>query len=575
MVTSMPMCASIASTHSTVTFGPSQPMGWILPTRFATLPATSPRCGPTRRQSGPRTSLRGSGHSARRRYPKLLTLPQAAGGADARFGLDLQPLLARIAGPQQAGTYLVGMRPLRGTQRHWIRMQVTDLSLTAVEEPGRVRFAVTSLATAHPVAGAEIRIEGLQDKDYRVLAQGITDVDGEFSYVPHDGGQASPRRIVVQKATDTLVLETAPGPQQYANGNWTQPNGSWLAWPFTKNPIGAREEKPRTLCHVFTDRPIYRPEEPVEIRGFVRRYLHGALAYSDSKGTLLVQGPNKQEWRYPGNAGRHQRLLPAFRRQDRGDRRLHGIVPARARRHATAPASRRKPTELPTFEVLLNNPAQVPLDTTFQIGLVARYYAGGVVTDRPIKWRVTQFPYTWNPPGREGFLFSSDARFSGEQAFRSTPVLQSDGKTDAGGAAQLTLDPTLEPTAQPRTYIVEATVTGDDGQQIRNVAHVPALPPFVLGVKMPRYLPHPGAIAADLLALDAEGKAARRPGHDRAPDQARLELRAAGQRLHPGHSEIRDPGDRPHTGGAARHQHRRGADAEFHRRPRPGSTSSR
>ena len=38
------------------------------------------------------------------------------------------------------------------------------------------------------------------------------------------------------------------------------------------------------------------------------------------------------------------------------------------------------------------------------------------------------------------------------------------------------------------------------------MAHVPALPPFVLGVNMPRYLAHPGSIAADLLALDAAGK---------------------------------------------------------------------
>ena len=49
-------------------------------------------------------------------------------------------------------------------------------------------------------------------------------------------------------------------------------------------------------------------------------------------------------------------------------------------------------------------------------------------------------------------------------------MLNRDGKTDAGGAAQLTLDPTLEPTAQPRTYLVEATVTGDDDMQVRSVA---------------------------------------------------------------------------------------------------------
>ncbi len=450
---------------------------------------------------------------------ELLALPQAAGGADAKFGLDLQPLLARIAGPRQAGTYLVGLRPMHGTERHWIRLQVTDLSLTAVEEPGLVRFAVTSLAGALPVAGAQISIEGLAgagqgDQEFRRLAQGTTDADGAFSYVPRNGAQAAPQRIVVQKAADTLVLQTAPGPQQYASGNWSQPRGNWLAWSFTKTALSAREEKPRILCHVFTERPIYRPEEAVEIRGFVRRYLHGALSETEGKGTLLVQGPDKQEWRFPTTLDDTSGFYLHFDAKTAmtGDYTV-SFQPDHAPQCDSADF-KKEAYRLPTFEVLLNNPPQAPLDAPFQVGLLARYYAGGVVTDRPVKWRVTQFPYTWNPPGnppgnspgREGFLFSSDARFSGEQAFRSTPVMQSDGKTDAGGAAQLTLDPTLEPTAQPRTYVVEATVTGDDGQQIRNVAHVPALPPFVLGLKMPRYLPKPGAIAADLLALDATGK---------------------------------------------------------------------
>ncbi len=477
---------------------------------------------------------------------ELLTLAQAAGGADAKSGLDLQPLLARISGPRQPGAYLVGLRPLHGAERHWIRLQVTDLSLTAVEEPGRVRFTVTSLDTARPVAGAEIQFEGLADKAYNVLARGVTGADGAFVYVPRDGGEAAPQRIVVRKATDTLVLRTAPGPERYANGNWTKPGGTWLAWPFTKTAISAREEKPRILCHVFTERPIYRPEEPVEIRGFVRRYLHGALTNATSnsaqgatngsarpgaanngspgatgnsapvnamsKGTLLVRGPDKQEWRYPLTLDDTSGFYQHFdaKTEATGDYTV-SFQPDNEPECDSA-EFKKEAYRLPTFEVLLNNTAEVPLDAPFQVGALARYYAGGVVTDRPIKWRVTQFPYTWNPPGRSGFLFSSDARFSAEQAFRSTPVMQSDGKTDAGGAAQLTLDPTLEPTAQPRTYVVEATVTGDDGQQIRNVAHVQALPPFVLGVKMPRYLAKAGTLTADLVALDAAG--ASRAGLD-------------------------------------------------------------
>ncbi|HUB11965.1 MAG TPA: alpha-2-macroglobulin family protein [Acetobacteraceae bacterium] len=443
---------------------------------------------------------------------ELMALPQSSDGAEEKFGLDLQPLLARTAGAQQPGTYLVGMRPLHSQERHWIRLQVTDLSLTTVEEPGRVRFQVTSLATAQPVAGAQIRIEGLQNKDYRVLAEGTTDGRGAFTYVPHDGGQAAPERIVVQKATDTLVQSMAPGPEAYADGNWTRPRGTWLGWMFTKTAISARAEKPRILCHVFTERPIYRPEEPVEIRGFVRSYLHGALSYASGKGALLVQGPDKQEWRYPITLDDTSGFYLHFdaRTVATGDYTV-SYQPEHASECDSADF-KKEAYRLPTFEVLLNHAPQVPLDAPFQVNLLARYYAGGVVTDRPITWRVTQFPYTWTPPGRPGFLFSSDSRFSADQAFRSTPVLQSNGKTDAGGSAQLTLDPTIEPTAQPRTYQVEATVTGDDGQQIRNVAQIAALPPFVLGVKMPRYLAKPGTIPAELLALDAGGKP--RPGID-------------------------------------------------------------
>jgi len=162
---------------------------------------------------------------------------------------------------------------------------------------------------------------------------------------------------------------------------------------------------------------------------------------------------------------------------------------------------------LPTFEVLLTGAQKVALDRPFTVDLLARWFAGGLVSDRPVAWRVTQFPYVWSPPGRDGFAFSSDSRFSGDVSFRSTPVLNRDVKTDAGGAAQLVLDPTIEPTAQPREYVVEATVTGDDDMQVRSVQHVLALPPFVLGVKLPRYIPQAGAIDPALLALDGEGHA--------------------------------------------------------------------
>ena len=445
---------------------------------------------------------------------ELLPLPIKRGGLDSKFGLDLKPSFARIAGPDAPGTYLVGLRAVDGVLRHWARIQVTDLVLTTVEDVDRVHFTVTSLSSAQPVPGAEIRLQGQRDDDFVTLAQGTTGADGALTLVAplakgRDGETASLRRIVVTKADDTLVLEPGRGPQQYADGTWNKPNSPWLSWMAA--PVADRRPKPQVLCHVFTERPIYRPEEPVLIAGMIRRYDAGALSYARGTGQVLVTGPGEQEWRLPVTlddiGGFHVRF--DAKTEATGDYAIQyqpesGATKGQGCGSITV---KKEAYRLPTFEALLTSPLRVPLDAPFSVNLLARFFAGGMLSERPVTWRVTQFPYVWTPPNREGFLFSSDSRFSGDSTFRTTPVLNREVKTDAGGSAQLTLDPTQEPTAQPRTYLVEATVTGDDDQQVRSTQRITALPPFVLGVKQSRYLPGLGPLTPEIVALDGEGNA--------------------------------------------------------------------
>lgn len=66
-----------------------------------------------------------------------------------------------------------------------------------------------------------------------------------------------------------------------------------------------------------------------------------------------------------------------------------------------------------------------------------------------------------------------------------------------------------------RVQVSDLTLTtveeaADDDTQIRSTQHVVAVPPFVLGMKVPRYLAQKGAIEPDILAADADGKP--RPG---------------------------------------------------------------
>ncbi len=475
---------------------------------------------------------------------ELLTLPIRRGGVAAKFGLDLKPHLTKISGEGQPGTYLVGMRAVDGATRDWMRVQVTDLTLSTVEEPSRVKFAVTSLSTARPVGEADIRLEGLRDDKFVALATGVTDADGGFVWDAANRKSAEIKRITVRKSLDVLVLEPGSGPTQYRKENWTKPEEPWLAW--TTNEEADRAEKARVLCHVFTERPIYRPEEPVYIKGYVRSYLGGALAFAKGGGTILVTGPANQEWRVPvkldATGSFYHRFDAATPATGDYSVKYEPDTPkskdAKKKGDATAPSDdqasddgdqpasdtaatdeegadggacglfpfKKEAYRLPTFEVLLNAPERAPLDAPFNVDLVSRYFAGGLVANRPIKWRASQFPYTWTPPGREGWFFSSDARFSQDGAFKAAPVFERSGTTDAGGAARISFDPTIEPTAQPRRYQIEATVSGDDDMEVRNVTSVIALPAFVLGVKAPRYVAKAGTFEPEILAVDAQGK---------------------------------------------------------------------
>ena len=438
----------------------------------------------------------------------MVQLPIRRGGVDAKFGVDLAPYLSQISGAGAPGTYLVGLRATDGTQRRWMRVQVTDLVLTTVEEPDRVRFVVTSLSTARAVDGAAVRVEGVRDGAFIPLAQGVTGADGAWTMATPlatapDKTPAELRRFVVQKGADTLVLEPSRGPKAYAGTDWQPSAEPWLGW--TTADTSKRVEQPRLLCHVFTERPIYRPEEPVLIAGMVRRYRAGALAFAQGPGEVVVTAPNQQDWHLPVTLDDVGGFHVTFgeKTEPTGDYAIR--YQPRDGESCGSVTVKKEAYRLPTFEVVVAGPDRARLDAPFDVNMIARFFAGGLVSGRPLTWRVTQVPLVWTPPNREGFLFSSDSRFSGDSTFRSTPVMNRDGRTDDGGSARLTLDPTAEPTAQPRQYLVEATVTGDDDLQVRATQRIDALPPFVLGVKVPRYLPQAGAIDPEVVALGPDG----------------------------------------------------------------------
>ena len=416
----------------------------------------------------------------------LLKLPLTPLGTSARFGLDLAPSLARIAGKDKPGTYLIGVRALdKPGERSWTRIQVTDLSLTVVEADAGIRLFVTSLNDGKPVDKAHIRFDGTTPKGWHQIDAGDTAADGHLDW-SGGGKDFTLHRVVVTKGDDTLVIDPQQAPDRYSVAGWYPSPSSWLEW--TSNPTG-RHPAPRALCHIFTERPIYRPDDPVHIKAYIRLLQDGLLKPTDKdlKAEIVVKGPDDAEWRYPVKPEANGSVHYLFDEKTQATGLYQAVLDLDGHQCALA-GFKKDAYRLPRFQVRFEAPRSIPLDKPADIGMTATYYAGGPAGDRPVRWRVTQFPYAFTPKPRDGFTYATDARYQSHTGFDSSAAIEREDTTDGEGRSKLVLDPTRERSAAPRRYVVEATVTGDDDKTVTNTQDVLALPPFVLALKAPRYL---------------------------------------------------------------------------------------
>ena len=439
----------------------------------------------------------------------LAALPLTPLGPSAEFGLDLKEPFARISGRDNPGTYLVGVRALdQPGNRSWMRLQVTDLSLTTVEAAHSVHFTVTSLQTAQPVTGAQVEVDAVDGGKWKPLTTGTTGPDGSYDWRPRPNGhQDAPARIVVSKGDDTLVIDTTQPPDSYTASGWSAQQDTWLGWT-TDQTLGNREPQSQTLCHVFTERPIYRPDDPVHIKTYIRKLYEGALTPGGQDGNvqLIVNSPDgTTNWTYP--------LKP----DANGD--AHFLFDEKTVATGTYQAEIEVGNQdcadvnfikdayrLPKFQIRMDGPDEIPLDKPASIGMTAIYYAGGPAANQPVRWRVTEFPYAFAPDARPGFVYATNTIFQTDFSGQSNALQERDETTDAAGHATLALDPTQEASNAPRRYVVEATVTGDDGKTVTNTKSVLALPSFVLGLQAPRYIEHANAIPVQVLMVDPQGK---------------------------------------------------------------------
>lgn len=437
---------------------------------------------------------------------KVVPLPLKT-GTGMRFGIDLKKHLARISGNNRPGHYLVGYRVIgTGTKRYYVRVQVTDLSLSTVEEESAVNFVVTSLKTGLPVSSAAVKVEGTYKGKWKVFVKGTTNADGMFRH-RHTGDHGDRvTRITVTSGSDMLVLDPKTPPPHFMNNHWYSSYSTWLNWLCSSPATGKHHY--RYKAHILTERPIYRPEEEVHIKGYIRNRQDGKIKpYTGPRDfNVVVFGPGNKKWVYPVKLTKYDSFYHKFLEQNLPTGNYRAVLQRKSGSRFAEVSFKKESYRIPRFEIKLSSKDRVALDEKFEVRLTAGYYAGGPVVGQDVRWRVTPFQYFHSVPGYPGYLFSSSERFSGGRGRASYGVITKSDVTDENGSATIEIDPTKEDDGRSRRYVVEATVRGADEQTVTSTRRVLALSPFVLGLKLERIVKKDMTIKPEVLVVGHDDK---------------------------------------------------------------------
>jgi uncharacterized protein YfaS (alpha-2-macroglobulin family) len=441
-------------------------------------------------------------------FSEVVSLPAKEKGPAASFGVDLSTAMKRIGREGKSGSYLIGYRGLGETgTRSYMRVQITDLCLTLVEEPRGLVFAVTSLSTAKSVEGATISLDSIYKREdgsaaSRSLVSGKTDREGKFVYTQGKPLDAQVDRIVVSTPGDSLVINPDQAPPYFHDNHWFGPQSRWLGWLSMERRV--EDLAPKHLAYLFTERPIYRAEEAVHIQGFVRAREKGLIVQDDlaAKRSLVVSCPDGKEFRYKVEAKGSGYFYQLFDEKDLPTGKYQATLLDGNESALASVSFQKEAYRIPSFEIRLNGPDRVPFDAPFDIELDASYYAGGKVVGQSVEWSVSEGSWSVSPAAWPDYSFSTYLSMGGEYRDEGVSASESEDVTDDDGTATLTIDPRAAQSIQSRYYKVQASVRGADAQTVSQTKTVLALPPFSIGLKVPRFETDSMAVKASVVVLD-------------------------------------------------------------------------
>ncbi|MGV6872860.1 alpha-2-macroglobulin family protein [Pseudochelatococcus sp. B33] len=403
------------------------------------------------------------------------------------------------------GVYVLTARPAGGppadedySQRATQWFVVSDLGLTALSNAGGLRVLVRSLASAAPLAGAELKLVA---RNNEVLASAASNDRGEFTFDAGLGrGQGGAR--------PSLLVATTP------QGDYNFLDLEQAPFDLTDRGVAGRAAPGPLDAQVFSERGVYRTGETVYVTTLLRDASGNAAAGLPV--TLVARRPDGVEYRRAvvadqGLGGRAW-SLPLLAGAAHGTWRVQAYIDPKG-----------EPVGETTFLVedylperidvkLAPQAEELAWGTDAVVDVSADFLYGAPAAALAVSGSVTvQQARESAVSGLEGYRTGID-----DEAFESVFVELADGVvTDAQGKARLTVPVPEVAASRPIEARVAVQVAEAGGRAVERTVTLPILPQAPVLAAKPLFtnLSEGAQAGFDVVAVSPQG--ARQAGRAR------------------------------------------------------------
>ncbi len=404
-----------------------------------------------------------------------------------RTVLVRQPLTV-AGGPVAPGYYLVDAAG-GGASDHLLVL-VTRTAVTLKVGQKQAFVWATDLKTGKPVGGEAVRVI---DRKGHVWATGTTNAQGIFQATVH--GLKSDDSL----AQHTLQAQLIHGTDVSAAGlDWNNGIGPWdYNLPYSSYMAPIR-------LYLTTERPIYRPGQPVYFKGIARQDNDGRYAMVPSGTPVQVKIQDARQNTiynarltvdaYGGFSGK----VPLSPAAAVGSYQISAGIGVSNVADSFQVAQYKKPTY--AVSVISDRGANANYTQGQKIGVQVRahYYFGAPLAKAPVTWNLTQDDYTFSSPLFPNYAFvDEDYAATQQQTFFGQQTTQGSGTTDRHGDFHFTVPADIHQYQLSQQFTLEATLTGPDAQQVSdNTQVIVNKASLYVGIKPADYLSTAGKSAA-------------------------------------------------------------------------------